>query len=472
MRRENKGLRALVCAVALLANGAGALGQDQVQVRERQAAEKAATERAAQEGQEKQRIMIDQMPRIEIATPQGGGGGVIIGAPGEYGFSFFSSEMAFDSKVIKGAPFSADAVTESVQVLGDGNRITRTSTSKLYRDGEGRTRREQTMNGVGALATSVETPQTIFINDPVVGTNYILNSETRTAQVARQYFFKRPVAAGEQPGAKTEGTYTFTRTPATGMTEISAGRIAGKAQKRVQPTYPAVARAAGAQGGVDVEVVVDEQGNVESAKAISGHQLLRDASVEAARQWTFKPTMLEGKPVKVKGIISFVFEMSAGKGFEGATTVEAHPTATATASSTREGNVMLMRTRTPGDHAEPPPFAESRESLGKQSVEGIEAEGTRTTITIPAGAMGNERPILIVSERWYSAELQTVVMTKHSDPRFGETTYRLTNISRSEPDHSLFEVPAGYTVNDLGSAPGAQLKMLERKLQNELKPQP
>jgi hypothetical protein len=81
-------------------------------------------------------------------------------------------------------------------------------------------------------------------------------------------------------------------------------------------------------------------------------------------------------------------------------------------------------------------------------VEGVEAEGTRTTVTIPAGAMGNERPLLIVSERWYSAELQTVVMTKHSDPRFGDTTYRLTNISRSEPDHSLFELPADYKVTE------------------------
>ena len=86
------------------------------------------------------------------------------------------------------------------------------------------------------------------------------------------------------------------------------------------------------------------------------------------------------------------------------------------------------------------------ESLGKQSIEGVEVEGTRKTIEIPAGEIGNERPIEIVFERWYSPELQVVVMTKHSDPRFGETTYRLTNISRTEPAHELFEVPADYTV--------------------------
>jgi hypothetical protein len=89
-----------------------------------------------------------------------------------------------------------------------------------------------------------------------------------------------------------------------------------------------------------------------------------------------------------------------------------------------------------------------KESLGKQNIEGVEAEGTRTTVTIPAGEIGNERPIEIVSERWYSPELQLVVMTRNSDPRSGETTYRLTNISRTEPAKSLFEVPADYTVKE------------------------
>ena len=88
------------------------------------------------------------------------------------------------------------------------------------------------------------------------------------------------------------------------------------------------------------------------------------------------------------------------------------------------------------------------ESLGKQAVEGVEAEGRRTTVTIAAGEIGNDRAIEIVSERWYSPELQTVVMTRHSDPRSGETVYRLTNINRSEPAKSLFEVPGDYTIKE------------------------
>jgi hypothetical protein len=95
---------------------------------------------------------------------------------------------------------------------------------------------------------------------------------------------------------------------------------------------------------------------------------------------------------------------------------------------------------------------EVKEQLGKQLIEGVEAEGTRSTITIPAGDIGNERPIEIVTERWYSPELQLVVMSRHSDPRNGETTYKLTNISRADPAKSLFEVPAGFTVKDMQMA--------------------
>jgi hypothetical protein len=86
------------------------------------------------------------------------------------------------------------------------------------------------------------------------------------------------------------------------------------------------------------------------------------------------------------------------------------------------------------------------ESLGQQMVEGVPCEGTRTTMTIEAGTIGNDRPIQIVNERWYSRELQTVVMTKHSDPRTGEETFRLTNVSRSEPPSTLFQAPADYQI--------------------------
>jgi hypothetical protein len=105
------------------------------------------------------------------------------------------------------------------------------------------------------------------------------------------------------------------------------------------------------------------------------------------------------------------------------------------------------------------------EDLGTRTIEGLEAKGTRTTVTIPAGEMGNEKPLVIVTERWYSPELSTVVMSRHSDPRMGETTFRLTQVSRGEPDRSLFEVPADYTVKEGG--PGHVV--IERRMKPDQK---
>ena len=86
--------------------------------------------------------------------------------------------------------------------------------------------------------------------------------------------------------------------------------------------------------------------------------------------------------------------------------------------------------------------------LGTSMVSGVAATGTMTTRTIPAGAIGNTNPIISTSETWYSTDLQTVVASKHSDPRAGQMSYSLSNIVRTEPSAALFQVPAGYTVTD------------------------
>ena len=219
------------------------------------------------------------------------------GTPGEVTFSFVSSEMSFDGKRVKGAPYSAQATTETVQILSDGNRITQKSTTSMYRDSEGRTRRDLTLGAIGPWAAAGEPPQTTVIHDPVAGVHYVLDLRTHTAR-------KRTTAIAP-PLVPGPGEFQYS-----------------------------------------------------------------------------KMTSPEEKP--------------------------------------------------------------QTESLGKQMIEGLQAEGTRTTITIPAGHIGNELPIQIVSERWYSPELQTVLLSKHTDPRFGETVYQLTHIDRNEPAHSLFEVPADY----------------------------
>lgn len=96
------------------------------------------------------------------------------------------------------------------------------------------------------------------------------------------------------------------------------------------------------------------------------------------------------------------------------------------------------------------------ESLAAQTINGVSAEGTRTTRTIPVGQIGNDKPIQIVFERWYSSDLQLVVKSTRTDPRFGTTTYTLTNIQRTEPAASLFSVPTDYTVQEGGPGPGGR----------------
>jgi hypothetical protein len=94
-----------------------------------------------------------------------------------------------------------------------------------------------------------------------------------------------------------------------------------------------------------------------------------------------------------------------------------------------------------------------KEDLGTQTIAGMPAQGTRYTRTIPAGQIGNANAILIVSEQWYSPDLQIVVKSTRSDPRFGQTTYTLTNIQRTEPATSLFAVPSDYSVTQAKMRP-------------------
>lgn len=276
-------------------------------------------------------------------------------------FVFLASE-SFGGKVVKGAPYSAEAVTESIQTLSDGNRIVNRITSMIYRDSEGRTRREQTLKGIGSLGTSDEPLQTIFINDPVAGVTYSLDSRSHIAHKSAPFKFEFLSKPGT-PGTQGQ-TFEF---------KVAPG-AAASGSVTAAPSGPPPQ--AGLRGpGPDIE------------------------------QFTFRTENGPG--------------IGIGAG----------------------GGTFVFRTR--GNNAN-----EVKEDLGKQVIEGVEAEGTRTTITIPAGEIGNERAIEIVSERWYSPELQLVVMTRHSDPRSGETTYKLTNINRAEQAKSLFEVPAGYTVKE------------------------
>ena len=234
-------------------------------------------------------------------------------------------KVAVRTKTTRGAPYSADSVTESVQALADGNRIVRTATTRVWRDSEGRTRTEET-NAQGA--------QSVMIADPITGETWVLDSRTRTAIRAGVFMYE---VKGD--GNKVAVT-TMRRDPQA-------------PPPPPPPPPPASAGAVGVTGGLyKVEEDMKTEGKV------------------------------------------------------------------------------------------------TREDLGQQTIEGLAATGTRTTTVIPAGAIGNEQPIKVVSEQWYSPDLQLLVLTKFSDPRSGETTFRLTNVSRAEPDRGLFIVPPDYTVKE------------------------
>jgi hypothetical protein len=108
----------------------------------------------------------------------------------------------------------------------------------------------------------------------------------------------------------------------------------------------------------------------------------------------------------------------------------------------------------------PEPNTKSEE-LGSQVMEGVSVQGKRVTRTIPAGDIGNDRPLEIVTETWFSPELQVVVMSRTTDPRSGDSVYKLTNVSRAEPDRSLFEVPADYQIREEGRG-GAGVNVMRR----------
>ena len=274
------------------------------------------------------------------------------------------ARMGVESRIVPGAPYSADAVTETVQVLADGNRIVRKTLVRIYRDNEGRTRREQ-LTGSGD-------PQAVSISDPVAGASYVLDPGSKTA-------YRNGVIVTTPTGVATatvaRGSVAAARTPEGGLTVASVDPAEEARRREVEVQ---AATASGARG----------RGRGTGAASTDSGEVYAGAVAYPAEAMTLPRT-----------------PMPAG------------------------GNI-------------------NREELGTQVVEGVAATGTRTTTTIPAGSIGNEQPLLIVSEQWFSPELKVLVMTKHSDPRTGETIYRLTNILQTEPTRSLFEVPADYTVRD------------------------
>src|SRR5262245_47840655 len=317
MRNLTRKLLSSACAVALAANGlSGAMAQDKKQERSSQGAEQ-RTFVFQNDGKTVTFQSVDgQEPRVRTGEPvssiiqmSGGFGGSWVSAGGQAGgdgvFQFFSQEMSFDGRLVKDAPFSAETITESIQTLADGNRIVQRSEGRVYRDSQGRTRNERTFR-LGGTTTE---RQTISIFDPVNNLNYSLDPATRTAM--KMNSFIRVVPPGPPPTLRAIPEPDAAASATAGRKiNVSGGVLQGSAIKRVQPPYPPLAKAARASGAVQVQIIVSEAGDVLEAAVISGHPLLRDAAEQAARQWQFKPTLLQDKAVKVSGILTFNFSLS------------------------------------------------------------------------------------------------------------------------------------------------------------------
>lgn len=245
---------------------------------------------SAQEEEVKTAVMKAKMA-AEMAAMKGEIKGALFGVAGP---------------TVAGAPFSAEAVTETVQTLGDGNAIRRKTVTRVFRDGAGRTARQE--------ADERGEFQTVQIFDPVAGVTHVLDPKGRTA-------VSRPLA---------------------------------------------------------MKKALDEKLAAESAAAATEKRMTIELMNKAKYEVSLK--------------------------------------------------------------------ADRTETLPSQTMEGVKVEGTRTSSAIPAGTIGNDRPIETYSERWYSPDLQVVVMTKRHDPRSGDVTYQLQRLQRNEPAPFLFQVPADYKV--------------------------
>jgi hypothetical protein len=238
------------------------------------------------------------------AQRRGGPDGPPFGGPME----LMGFEGMHGDKLVKGAPFSATATSETTETLQDGSSIHRTSQISMYRDSQGRSRHEATFTGFGPLNAS-GTPKTmVMISDPVAGVHIMLDNENKVAHKSAIR-----ARAGNNGGNASADTDFQSRNQEREQKEIAAGLL-------------------------------------------------------------------------------------------------------------------------------------KKESLGTQTINGVLAEGTRTTRIIPAGQIGNEKALQVVSERWYSPDLQILVKSTRTDPRFGTTTYTVTNLQRTEPSANLFTVPADYSV--------------------------
>lgn len=344
-------------------------------------------------------------------------------------------------KTVKGAPYSATAITESNQTLSDGNQIIHRDEAAYYRDSEGRTRIEQTLKKIGKWVAAGDPKRIVMIADPVAGYYYSLDPNERKAtksplfnRVARPLFrgdeVERQKSAWERQLKSLEDQEKKQRQALEDQWEK---RRRDLDEQRSKP------------GQMSDEEWTKQKRMLEEQRAKEKEAF--DEQREKARE-RLEQNLKERKERLEQDAARRKQDASSPKPIPANSLIKPQPTASAEAKHAATATQSVQTVQSVN--------GKKTESLGKRVVEGVEAEGTRTTSTIPAGEIGNTLPINVVDESWYSRELQVPVMTRHHDPRSGDNVFRLTNINRSEPARSLFEIPDGYTiVENAGSKPTA-----------------
>lgn len=312
------------------------------------------------------------------------------------------------SRIVKGAPYGAEVVTETKQTLADGNVISRKSVGAVYRDGEGRTRQETTKRD--------GKPGTVYINDPVAGKRYIVTPGARhaismsEAPLPRMRNRSRQVVNVDGKQIRIDG----------GVVTIDGKEVPGSAYE-LKSEKGKVVRVENGKVTIDGKPV-DDMAHDSGSKVVVGHTV--DADGISRQEVRVQVVRMGDDAIPPIPPIPPVPPVAPGE--MGAPIAPLPPMPGVNEmrfeSSSRLGKGVTT-------------------SLGMKDMEGLKVEGTQMVWTIPAGQIGNRDPIKVTSENWYSPDLLVTVYSRYADPRTGESIYRLASVKRGEPDAALFRKP-------------------------------
>jgi hypothetical protein len=317
-------------------------------------------------------------------------------ALGDQALGFASRELEGE-RVVKGAPYCATAVHESIQPLGDGNRIVRKQQSQLCRDGEGRTRREVQREGG---------PKVVYLNDPVATESWVVYPDQKRVQRLRGNTAWMQAGHDEAMSAWQASMQDWGER----MRE-QAGRWkewAGTVAERAKAADVERIRSRSIIGGepgivIERELVAAPAAAASGASAAMPVERRRELRVIHASEMPRPPAML-APPVPPVPPTPLMLQLPLQPRSGGVTT-----------------------------------------ALPPKEIAGVKVNGERTTWTLEAGKIGNEKPIVSTREVWRSPELMLTVQSRDADPRSGEQNYRLENIRRGEPDPALMKPPADFS---------------------------